>query len=73
MARLPVQGRLIEPLGDRPGDVEAAVHLVDVAGAKGELGAMVGSPEQQDRVTDTLGAFEGFGRPGQGLFEQLWQ
>ena len=34
---------------------------------------VVGGPEQQDGVTDAFGALEGFGRPRQGLLEQLWQ
>jgi hypothetical protein len=38
---------LIEPLGERPGDLEAAGHLGDVSGAEGEPGAALGGPEQQ--------------------------
>ena len=66
----PVQGRLVELLGERPGDLQAAVHLVDVPGAGGSAGASQSGPEQQDRVTEPLGPNQGVGRPGQRLLEQ---
>ena len=67
----PVQGRLIELLGERPDDLQAAVHLVDVPGAGGSAvracqaaqNSRTGSPTRSART-------QGVGRPGQRLFEQ---
>ena len=35
---LPFKGRLVELVGERPGDLETAVHLVDVPSARGDKG-----------------------------------
>ncbi len=61
----PVEDRLVELLGHRPVDLDAAVHLVDVAGAGRCFGAPQRGPEQQDRVTDPFGADQGVGGPGE--------
>ena len=67
----PVQGRLVELVGERPGDLVAAVHLVDVPGAAGSDKAPHCRPEQEQYwVTDPLGPNQGVGRPGQRLLEQ---
>ena len=66
----PVQCRLVELLGERPGDLEATFHLVDVSSAHGSVDAPNRGEEQQAGVTDALGPNQGVGRPVQRLFEQ---
>ncbi len=66
----PVQDRLVELRGERPHDLQAAVHLVDVPGAGGSAGATRRGPEQQDGVAEPLGPNQSLGRPSQRLLEQ---
>ena len=67
----PEQGRLVEPLGDGPGDLPAAIRLVDVSGTQGTSGAEVGGPEQLDWVTEALGDLEALRRPRERPIEQV--
>ena len=66
----PVQGRLIELLDERPCDLVAAVHLVEVPGAGGTLCAPPGRKVAQQRVTNSFGPNQGVSRPGQRLLQQ---
>ncbi|MEJ7721828.1 MAG: hypothetical protein WKF58_16010 [Ilumatobacteraceae bacterium] len=51
---MPVHEWFEEPLGDRPGEIEAAVRLGDVPGLQGDQGAIFSGPVQQDRVIEPL-------------------
>ena len=54
VARCPVEHWLVESLGNGPGDLEATIHLDDVAGAQGDHAAEVGGPEERHRVTECV-------------------